>query len=57
MHYKPIHLYKLYHTHEVFYNAENFYKAQISIPCHQKMSLKDAKECAEKVNEIFKSIS
>ncbi|WP_305863059.1 UDP-4-amino-4,6-dideoxy-N-acetyl-beta-L-altrosamine transaminase [Helicobacter cholecystus] len=57
VHYKPIHLYKLYHTHQVFYNAENFYKAQISIPCHQKMSLQDAKECAEKVSEIFKSIS
>lgn len=27
----------------ILQNADNFYKAEISIPCHQEMSLKDAK--------------
>lgn len=55
VHYKPIHLYKLYQSNQTFYGAEDFYKAEISIPCHQKMNLEDAKECVEKVNKIFKN--
>lgn len=47
VHYKPIHLYPLYSPHAPLYMAENFYKAELSIPCHQKMDLKSAKECSE----------
>lgn len=53
VHYKPIHLYSLYSPHAPLYNAENFYKAELSIPCHQKMSLQDAKECSEIILEIL----
>lgn len=47
VHYKPIHLYELYSPHSPLYMAENFYKAELSIPCHQKMSLQDAKEVSQ----------
>lgn len=57
VHYKPIHFYKLYQTNQPLYGAEDFYKAEISIPCHQKMNLEDARECVEKMNEIFKNYS
>lgn len=57
VHYKPIHLYALYSSHSPLYNAENFYKAEISIPCHQKMSLQDAKETSIKISNIFKGLN
>lgn len=56
VHYKPIHLYSLYSPHPPLYMAENFYKAEISIPCHQKMSLEDAKECAKRIFEVFECV-
>ncbi|HEB9332588.1 TPA: UDP-4-amino-4,6-dideoxy-N-acetyl-beta-L-altrosamine transaminase [Campylobacter coli] len=46
VHYKPTYQFSFYKKllGEIrLKNADNFYKAEISIPCHQEMSLKDAK--------------
>lgn len=53
VHYKPIHLYSLYSPHTPLYNAENFYKAELSIPCHQKMSLEDVKNTSQIILDIL----
>lgn len=55
VHYKPIHLFGLYHkfSSASLYGAERFYNAEISIPCHQKMTLKDAENTAEAILRIF----
>lgn len=57
VHYKPIHLYKLYQPFNTspLYQAERFYNAQLSIPCHQKMSLVDAQEVAEVLLQTLSS--
>ncbi|WP_163535299.1 UDP-4-amino-4,6-dideoxy-N-acetyl-beta-L-altrosamine transaminase [Helicobacter suis] len=60
VHYKPIHTFKLYQNllgplH--FPKAQDFYKSEISLPCHQKMSLKEAKDTAQKVLEILREKS
>lgn len=55
VHYKPVyqHTYykKLYPDFRLL-NADDFYRAELSIPCHQGMSLEDAKRVADKVIEI-----
>ena len=56
VHYKPIHLYSLYSPYSPLYMAEAFYKAEISIPCHQKMTQEDAKITAEKIFSVFQSL-
>lgn len=58
VHYKPIHLLSLYRpfVQSPLYNAERFYNAEISIPCHQMMSMKDAQKTAEIILEIFSKI-
>lgn len=60
VHYKPIHTFKLYQnllgTQELP-KAQDFYKAEISLPCHQKMSLEQAKDTAKKVIKILKSVA
>ncbi|HEB9428681.1 TPA: UDP-4-amino-4,6-dideoxy-N-acetyl-beta-L-altrosamine transaminase [Campylobacter coli] len=46
VHYKPTYEFSFYKKllGEIrLKNADNFYKAELSIPCHQEMSLKDAK--------------
>ncbi|HEG0589478.1 TPA: UDP-4-amino-4,6-dideoxy-N-acetyl-beta-L-altrosamine transaminase [Campylobacter coli] len=46
VHYKPTYEFSFYKKllGEIrLENADNFYKAELSIPCHQEMSLKDAK--------------
>ncbi|MCV6607206.1 MAG: UDP-4-amino-4,6-dideoxy-N-acetyl-beta-L-altrosamine transaminase [Campylobacterales bacterium] len=55
VHYKPIHKHSFYRQkiNKSFSNAEDFYKAEISIPCHQSMSLDDAKEVVETLKEVF----
>lgn len=54
VHYKPIYQYNLYKkSHPILQSVEDFYKAEISIPCHQKMSLEDAKYVA---NRVIKTI-
>ncbi|WP_163533712.1 UDP-4-amino-4,6-dideoxy-N-acetyl-beta-L-altrosamine transaminase [Helicobacter suis] len=60
VHYKPIHTFKLYQNllgPLYFPKAQDFYKSEISLPCHQKMSLKEAKDTAQKVLEILREKS
>lgn len=54
VHYKPLYQYNLYKNHAKLQSAECFYNAEISIPCHQKMSLKDAKFVAKNLLKILK---
>lgn len=56
VHYKPIYQNSFYR--ELFGDfslkvADDFYKYEISIPCHQKMNLNDAKFVADKLLEII----
>ncbi|WP_294962435.1 UDP-4-amino-4,6-dideoxy-N-acetyl-beta-L-altrosamine transaminase [Sulfurimonas sp.] len=56
VHYKPIYQNSFYK--ERFGNfslttADSFYKSEISIPCHQNMSLKEAKFVADTIFEIL----
>ena len=58
VHYKPIYQFSLYRG--IFgevrcENAEKFYLAEISIPCHQGLSLKEAEDIAKIVTQICKS--
>lgn len=55
VHYKPLHLLSLYSSNKSFLlpNAQRFYNAEISIPCHQKMTLDDAQRTAELILKIF----
>lgn len=58
VHYKPINEFSLYK--QLFgefnlTNASDFYRAEISIPCHQKMTLKDARVVSEKILKIFEN--
>ncbi|WP_163498651.1 UDP-4-amino-4,6-dideoxy-N-acetyl-beta-L-altrosamine transaminase [Helicobacter suis] len=60
VHYKPIHTFKLYQNllgplH--FPRAQDFYAGEISLPCHQKMSLKEAKDTAYKVLKTLRQKS
>ncbi len=60
VHYKPIYENSFYKEHfgEVFYQgADAFYKAEISIPCHQKMNLDDAKYVADTLIKILSKYS
>ncbi|MCX6060968.1 MAG: UDP-4-amino-4,6-dideoxy-N-acetyl-beta-L-altrosamine transaminase [Campylobacterales bacterium] len=55
VHYKPIYqnsFYKERYGEQCLQTAELFYKSELSIPCHQKMSMKDAKFVADTVLEI-----
>lgn len=42
VHYKPLYKFAPYKNHALLPNTEDFYNAEISIPCHQKMSENDA---------------
>ena len=42
VHYKPLYKFAPYKNHAPLANTEDFYNAEISIPCHQKMSENDA---------------
>ena len=42
VHYKPIYQFSPYKNHAPIKTADDFYNAEISIPCHQKMSANDA---------------
>lgn len=56
VHYKPINEFTLYKKllgELILPNARDFYAAEISIPCHQKMDLADAKLVAEKILGVF----
>jgi len=56
VHYKPIYQNSFYREKfGAFFLpvAENFYRSEISIPCHQKMSLEDATFVANRLLEIL----
>ncbi len=58
VHYKPVYQFSLYKRlfgEQRLHNAEEFYKAEISLPCHQEMSLDDAKYVARTLFEILKN--
>lgn len=54
VHYKPIYQFAPYKNHAPIKTADDFYNAEISIPCHQKMSANDADFV---ISAIHKAIS
>ncbi|AJC86756.1 UDP-4-amino-4,6-dideoxy-N-acetyl-beta-L-altrosamine transaminase [Campylobacter sp. RM16704] len=57
VHYKPTYefsFYKNLYGNVFLENADNFYKAELSIPCHQEMTLENARFIKDKVFEILK---
>lgn len=54
VHYKPIYQFAPYKNHAPIKTANDFYNAEISIPCHQKMSANDADFV---ISAIHKAIS
>lgn len=59
VHYKPTYEFSFYKKllGEIrLQNADNFYKAELSIPCHQQMSLKDAKFVRDTLFQTFEKI-
>jgi UDP-4-amino-4,6-dideoxy-L-N-acetyl-beta-L-altrosamine transaminase len=59
VHYKPTYQFSYYK--ELFGelslpNTEDFYRAELSIPCHQEMSLEDASFVAKTLLEVLKNI-
>lgn len=56
VHYKPIYqnsFYKKRYGEQRLRTAETFYKSEISIPCHQKMTLDDAKTVADMILAVI----
>lgn len=56
VHYKPIYqnsFYKNRYGEQRLTHAELFYRSELSIPCHQKMSLEDAHRVADTVLEVI----
>lgn len=54
VHYKPLYKFAPYKNNATLPNAENFYNAEISIPCHQKMSEQDAEYVISTIREVLK---
>lgn len=54
VHYKPLYKFAPYKNHAPLPNTEDFYNAEISIPCHQKMSEKDAEYVISTLKEVLK---
>lgn len=60
VHYKPIYKNSFYiekYGEQRLSVAEDFYKSELSLPCHQKMSLEDAKYVADTFLEIIENYS
>jgi UDP-4-amino-4,6-dideoxy-L-N-acetyl-beta-L-altrosamine transaminase len=60
VHYKPIYQNSFYKEHfgEISLPVANdFYKAELSIPCHQKMNMDDAKFVADTLLEVLEKYS
>ena len=55
VHYKPLYKFAPYKNHAPIDNVENFYNAEISIPCHQKMSENDADCVIETLKKALKN--
>lgn len=54
VHYKPLHQFSLYKNHTPIKSADSFYSAEISIPCHQRMSENDVDFVISTIKKIFK---
>lgn len=60
VHYKPIYqnsFYKKRYGEQRLSTAETFYKSELSIPCHQKMTMDDAQAVANIVLEVIEKYS
>lgn len=60
VHYKPIYqnrFYKERYGEQRLSTTEHFYRSEISIPCHQKMTLEDAVMVADVVLEVMEKYS
>lgn len=60
VHYKPIYKNSFYQERfgeQRLASTEHFYKSSLSIPCHQKMSMEDAKMVADVVLEVIEKYS
>lgn len=60
IHYKPIHQNSFYiqkYGRQEFPVAEDFYRSELSLPCHQKMSIEDATFVADTFLEVLESYS
>jgi len=60
VHYKPIYrnsFYKERYGEQHLSTTEHFYRSEISIPCHQKMTLEDAAMVADIVLEVIEKYS
>lgn len=58
VHYKPIYqnsFYKERFGEQRLPNTEYFYKSELSIPCHQKMTMEDARMVADTVLEVMEN--
>ena len=58
VHYKPTYQFSYYKKlfgEQKLHNAEEFYKAELSLPCHQEMSLKDAEFVADTLLAILEN--
>jgi len=55
VHYKPVHKHSFYKKFikESFPIAEEFYKSEISIPCHQGLTMEDAKKVVDILKEVI----
>ncbi|RDU65266.1 hypothetical protein CQA53_06740 [Helicobacter didelphidarum] len=55
VHYKPIYNFSLYQpfNYPILRNAEDFYHAELSIPCHQNMTIGIAKKVADTILSVF----
>ena len=54
VHYKPLYKFAPYKNNAPLPNTENFYNAEISIPCHQKMSEQDAEYVISTIKQVLK---
>lgn len=54
VHYKPLYQFRLYNNHKPLKSANDFYNAEISIPCHQKLSHSDVDFIVSTIRKIFK---
>ena len=54
VHYKPLHQFSLYKNHTPIKSADSFYNAEISIPCHQRLSENDIEFIISTIKKIFK---
>lgn len=60
VHYKPTYQFSFYREKQgeiSLLNAENFYKSELSIPCHQNMSVSDAEFVAKNLVQILQNFA